>query len=340
MQPPAAWQQRKVPSTKTLPVCSAPSCGMSKDSSELSEAAATSPSSLGSRHPRSAKRTCALSENRWRCFFIVRAPKLEPAFQRRGGERAGGPRAQPSASPSPRSPPGTQPIAASAPSIAAHDELASCSGRHPAPSCSLSAGRATRTPAAVTHQHAPSAKRRAPSYPCARALHGRARGGRSHGLGLRQARRRVGRYERPLPAGSLRGAAGFLAKPARLPRPGRALAEGRLNAGSGWFPCGTSTASKVINGISAQRVTEPVGTSSELRAPERPRAKSEESVPSRTSGQADPAEDLGLLGSRRTNQLLAERSWRRPSSRPGGTGVIGRITCEESERHTTKHRPR
>ena len=112
-------------------------------------------------------------------------------------------------------------------------------------------------------------------------------------MGLRQARRRVGRYERPLPEGSLRGAAGFLAEPARLFRPGRALAEGRLDAGSGWFPCGTSTATDLVNGTGAQRVAEPLGTTVRPALPVSPRAKSRESVPSRTSGQAGPAADLG-----------------------------------------------
>ena len=266
--------------------------------------------------------------------------RIEAAFHRRGGERAGGPRTQSSASRSPRSPPEAQPIAASGPSIAASDESAFCAGRDPAPSCPPSAGRATRTPAAVANKHPPSPKRRAQSDLSARALLGRARGGRGHGLGLRQARRRVGRYERPLPAGSLRGAAGFLAEPVRLPRPGRALAEGRLNAGSGWFPCGTSTATKVVNGSGAQRVAEPLGTSSELgnlRGPGPGPASPCPRAPRDT--QAQPR-IWGPCSSRYNHRLPAERSWRRPSNWPGGTGITRCTACEESERDTVHRRPR
>jgi len=149
-----------------------------------------------------------------------------------------------------------------------------------------------RTPPTSTP---PSPKRRAQSWLSARALPGRARGGRRHGQGLRQARRRVGRYGRPLAAGSLRGAAGFLAEPARLSRPGPALADGRLFAGSGWFPCGTSTATEVVNVTGAQRVAEPPGTSSELGVPAKPRARSSELVPSRTPGIGGPGRGPGVF---------------------------------------------
>ncbi len=80
----------------------------------------------------------------------------------------------------------------------------------------------------------------------------------------------------------MRGAAGFLANPARLLR---------------W------------DGFGAQRVAEPVGASAELGEPTRPRAKSSQLVPSRTSGQAGP---------RRVSGVVPAASPAEPSSRAGG----------------------
>ena len=156
--------------------------------------------------PRIAGRAVPPSERR----------RLETALQRRGGERVRGPSTQSSASPCPRSQPRAPPIAASATSIAARDVSAFCSERSRAPSCSPTAGRATRTPADTTNQHAPLPEEES-------AVLAQREGAPWSSPGRTTPR-----------SGPTSGSATRWAL--------RAVARRRLLARSGWFPCGTSTA--------------------------------------------------------------------------------------------------
>ncbi len=82
-----------------------------------------------------------------------------PHFSAGEGRESETSRTQSPASPSPRSPPRAPPIAASATSIAAGVVCAFCSERSPPPSCSPSAGRATRTPGPPPTSTAPPRRR-------------------------------------------------------------------------------------------------------------------------------------------------------------------------------------
>jgi len=252
--------------TQALPRSSATNTVTTLSVMGLSTCNATSSRSLGSRYPSSAKRTCALSEKRWRCCPVVRAPELIPALQRRGGERTLGPRTEQSASRSQRLPlPNprlsiqheqrpSQPVT-SPPSALAIAHLRA----HP-----LRQGRAARTPAAVTNQHAPPPRRGersrasargrcsvepgeddATAWSCGRlgdalgATHGRSPKAlcEERLVSLRNQHGYPGLDEHWPKDGLMRGAAGFLAEPARLRTSSMAPAPNALPSPSG-LPCG------------------------------------------------------------------------------------------------------
>jgi len=96
--------------------------------------------------------------------------------------------------------------------------FAFCSERSPPPSCSLSAGRATRTPADTTNHHAPLPEDESAVRPQREGAPWSSPGRTTPRLG-------------PTAGSATRWAL-------------RAAAPRRLLARSGWFPCGTSTASQ------------------------------------------------------------------------------------------------